>query len=365
MLIGVLIVVAAVAGYSAILSSRAPKEVVTVKTVTEKITRQGTVTTTQFLTTTASRSVDQIVYLLPFTPAGVYAPLWYGAQSGIFLEQGVQVTIASTTGSGDAISKLDLGLGQFANFDTATWIKAALSGSKSKAIGMFRGKNEALVIYNKNKINTPKDLEGKNVGSTSGNLAEAQFPIFAEKVGIDPSKVKIITTTPAALYSLMGEGQFDAIFTNLPGIATSKRIAQEKKFEIGVFAYHDYGIVSFGMLVHANENVIKSNPNLVRRFLAGFYRAFKHSIEKPQDGVKMLVDLNPGLNYENELDKMKDLISWNNPSTHFQTKPIGKIDDQFMKETVANVARMFKLQLSSEEYYKTLYTNEFLPETIP
>ena len=141
----------------------------------------------------ASAETD-IKFTLDWKFEGPAARFFLAMDKGYFKEAGLNVTIDTGNGSVEAIPRVATGAYQmgFGDINSLIKFRDANPNVPIKAIFMVYNKPPFAIVGRKSRgtVN-PKDLEGKKLGAPAPDGAYAQWKIFTQANGIDPSKVTI------------------------------------------------------------------------------------------------------------------------------------------------------------------------------
>ena len=141
-------------------------------------------------------------------------------------------------------------------------------GMAIKTVGsIYRRDPAAIMVLDDSPIKTPKDLEGKTVAMTAGSAQFQQWPAFVKGAGIDAAKIKIVNIDPAGVGPALVSGKVDAIGGYVFSYVPSIEIRGKKKLRIFWFADYGVTVVSNGIIVH--QDLLKSDPELVRALRSG------------------------------------------------------------------------------------------------
>ena len=138
-----------------------------------------------------------IKFSLDFKFEGPSAPFLVAIDKGYFKAEGLDVTIDSAAGSLEPINRVasgtyDMGFG---DINSLIKFRDANPANAIKAVFMVYNKPAFSIVGRKSRgVTKPKDLEGKTLGAPPPDGAYAQWKIFIQANGIDPSKVKIETS---------------------------------------------------------------------------------------------------------------------------------------------------------------------------
>jgi ABC-type nitrate/sulfonate/bicarbonate transport systems, periplasmic components len=302
---------------------------------------------------------DKVVLNLQWLPED--PAYWVALDKGFWTEQNLDVKIIRGYGSGDTVTKIatkkaDFGIADFSNIILAR----AKEDVKVKAVCDFKASYGGLVIYRDTLgISRPKDLEGKSMIGAASSSITTFFPAFAEATGIDASKVKWQFLDTALHVSAFAQGQADTLTTMFKYVPKVEKLMGKP---VHYFSYSkDGGLDRYGEAIIANEDTINQNPDLVRRFVAGFLKGLQYSLANPaevgQIVKKYVPEADPDLAvkmWQAELD--------NNVIVGAESKSngLGWMDKERMNKTIRMVLDAYKLKqdISPEK----IYTTEFLPK---
>ena len=109
-------------------------------------------------------------------------------------------------------------------------------------------------------------------------------------------------------------------------------------------------------LIISNENFIKENPELVKKFLKATTKGYEYAIENPTEAAKILVKHAP------EIDEELAIKSQEYLSTKYKddAKRWGEMKDSVW-DNYTDFLREYNL-IDKDMKAKDAYTNEFLPE---
>ena len=157
------------------------------------------------------KKLDNISIMLDWYPNAVHSAIYVAKEKGYFKDEGLNVKIEMPADTNDplklaATGKVDLAI-SYQN-------QAILSKSEGIPIvsiaSLVRHPLDRLMMKKSSGIDSPKDLEGKNVGYSSSELSEATLKSMVEADGGDFSKVKM-TDVGWDLISSVATNHVDAI----------------------------------------------------------------------------------------------------------------------------------------------------------
>jgi len=155
-----------------------------------------------------------VKFSLDFKFEGPAAPFVVAIDKGYFKAEGLDVTIDTAAGSLEPITRVasgtyDMGFG---DINSLIKFRDANPGTPIKAVFVVYNKPPFAVVGRKSRgVIKPKDLEGKKLGAPAPDGAFAQWKIFTQANGIDPSKVTIENVGFPVREPMLAAGQVDAI----------------------------------------------------------------------------------------------------------------------------------------------------------
>ena len=308
------------------------------------------------------RPAEKINFLLDFTPYGKHAPFYAALDQDFWKDAGFNVTIIKGEGSATTVASYAAGAVDFAFADTATLILARPKGARVKLASVIHDKSlYAAGTLEENNIKTPKDFQGKRMGSSIGDAARVMFPAFAKLNGVDPASVKWTDMTPPARIASLVLGQIDGVTLFLTEQPTFAAKAKEAGKHWKDFAYADYGLdlYSNGLLVR--EDLIASQPERVKRWVESTMKAWAWSVEHPNEALASFLKHNPAVDPDQARDHFRIAVKHLMTDTA-KREGIGYIDPEKMKRTVEFVSQSFDVKGVSAD---DVYTNQFTPKLFP
>jgi NitT/TauT family transport system substrate-binding protein len=200
------------------------------------------------------------------------------------------------------------------------------------------------------------DLACRSIGNPPADAARQMWPALAKMVDMDPDSVQWVNVQANAKLSALLAGSIDATtsFYNIHHI-----FERELGDDMGYFAWHEHGLNPYGNSIVVNRSYLEGEADVVAAFVEVTQRAFHHCVQNPEPCVQALVDANPGLQFDNELENWELVVELMTDETS-QTvglgffKPERLEDDYELIETYFGVEQAFDIEAA--------YTNEFLSD---
>jgi NitT/TauT family transport system substrate-binding protein len=186
------------------------------------------------------------------------------------------------------------------------------------------------------------DLEGKKLGAPSTDGAYAQWPIFVQANGIDPSKVTIENVGLPVREPMLAAGQVDAI----TGFSFSSYIDLKDKGvpvdDIVVLLMSDFGVNLYGNAIIVNPKFANEHPDAVKGFLRAFMKGLKETVKTPARAIESVLKRNDVAIKSVELERLTMAIRDNIVTPEVKANGYGVIDDARFVRAIDQIGLTYK-----------------------
>ncbi len=305
-----------------------------------------------------AQTTPKVTFALNWIPYGIHVPFYAALERGLFQAKGVDVKVVRGFG-GRTVKDVARQTVHIGLADAGLMLVSKARGMAVKQVAAYFNRDPvAIYALDKSGIRSPKDLEGKLLGTTQAGVDRAKWPTFATLNKVDSSRVKWeFMTAPAKNPSLLA-GKVDAIITFATVKPNLDAAASKKGQRIVELRFSDYGIDAYGLSVIASDDYLKAQPDAARRVLAAYVDAVTWSVANSDAALKMFTKRNaavqPGL-AKAHWDITVGLIALpkDNP------KAFAKTSAARMKQTRDNIAK--GIPVVGKIGVDATFTNEFLP----
>ncbi|MEI6205418.1 MAG: ABC transporter substrate-binding protein [Desulfuromonadales bacterium] len=216
-------------------------------------------------------------------------------EKGFFEEQGIKVESVGIAGGGAAsIQAILTGNADIGSAAMPAYINAIKAGGKLKVIygraAMAHAKDPgySLLVRDDSNIYNAKDLIGKTVAmGARGAMWDYGTKEYLHKGGVAIEKVNILIVPPPQLEQVLRNKQVDAVMIGSP---ISDKILEGGGTRRLASLYEILGANTagggFGTIVR--EDLIKKNPDLVRRLVAVYVKTDEWSSRNPEEARKLV-----------------------------------------------------------------------------
>ena len=306
-------------------------------------------------------AADKVVLMLNWYVYGEHAPFYYGKEKGIFAAEGIDLEIQEGRGSGPTVQAVAAKSAEFGYVDVPTMMRGAVKGAPVIATGVLLQTSpmSAMGFIEKN-IRKPDDIKGKTVATTPGGSPEQIWPLFLKKTGLKESDFKTVSGDATTKVNAVINGQADLLVGYIMDQSMVIKAATGRN--VYPVKYADYGIdlVSSGIIT--TPDLVKANPDLVRRMMAASTKAILAAVKDPKGAAESILKAVPkGGKIETLTEGFELTIPFykdrSNPS-----KQLFLVSDQNMADTISVMVEYGGLEAVAKGNPKAYYTNDYLPK---
>ena len=299
---------------------------------------------------------DAVSLRLNWYLGGLHVPYYYGKEMGFFKQEGIDLTINEGRGSANTVQVVAAGSDTFGMADSSSLITTAVKGADVKSVmSLLNSTGFAVVSLASAGIRKPKDLEGKSLAVSPGDPLGQLFRALAAHNKLDMNTIKFVQVDPAAKVVAVLEKRVDAL---LGGADDQFFLIKYKGVEPHALRYADHGANIVGMTIMTTGNLIKTKPDLVRRFVKASVRSWEEAKKNPQAAVDVAMKVKPDLNRQSTLDQMMvDFELLDSPNSKGKIGLGAKADwDQTL-----TLLKQYR-ELDTKEPWTAFHTNDFVPQ---
>jgi NitT/TauT family transport system substrate-binding protein len=311
-----------------------------------------------------AKAADDVRLRLNWMYYGSHAGFAYGKDKGYYKDVGINLDIRSGNGSGSAHRLVANNDSTFAYGSCASMLNLAAKGAPLISVGVIDAMGtEAVIVRPDAGVKSLADLKGKTILTTANAGVNTFFPLVLQAAGLKEGDVTITNVPDGALVSSYLQGAGGAVGM-LGGLDDKPAEIKANGGAAPVtFPYSDFGVNQVGYCIVANTETVKSNPDLVKRFVGATMKAYKETEANPDAAVASMADIVGGSMAEDQgkaqaravLDvTLAVLYSKANKDKHLGMNEASDWDDM--------LALMKKYNgLETDKPASAFYTNDFLP----
>ncbi len=312
----------------------------------------------------AARAADHVKLSLNFIPYGVHVGFFVAQVQGFYRDAGLEVEILKGAGSNDAVQRVGSGTTEFGFADFGAMAIGRGRGLKLKGTAIALDKDPSVFYSLKSKpIRTPKELMGKSVGAGSAVALRDLWPALAKINGVDPSKVTWVDMPGSAYVASLLSKKVDAIATYVTTLPSFQIQAKRQGEEIVVLHFSDFGVDAYGAGIFTTDDLIRTKPDLVKRFTQASLKGYAWAFEHPDEAVQAFLKGHPEADPKRVREEIRITAGLMLTQTAL-AHGIGTYEEPKVVRTrdLAVAPRGIDPTTIAP---KDLYTNDFLPHLIP
>ena len=304
----------------------------------------------------SAQAQDAVSLRLNWYLGGLHVPFYYGKDMGYFRQEGIDLTINEGRGSGNTVQVVAAGSDTFGMADSSSLITTASKGADVKSVmSLLNSTGFSVVSMASAGIKTPKDLEGKTLAVSPGDPLGQLFRALAAHNKLDINSIKFLQVDPAAKVVTVLEKRADAL---LGGADDQFFLIKYKGVEPAALRFADHGANIVGMTIMTTGNVIKTKPDMVRRFIRAAIRSWDMAKKNPGAAVDAAMKAKPDLNRQSTLDQM--MVDFDLMDSANSKGKIGLGAKADWDQTL-QLLKQYR-DLDTKEPWTTFHTNEFVSQ---
>ena len=232
--------------------------------------------------------------MLDYFPNADHAPIYEAQARGAFKDAGLTLKIRQPADPSAPIKQVATGRVDLAVSYEPEVLRARSKGLHVVSVGsLVRGPLTSIISLPKGKVDGPRDLKGKTVGTAGIDYQHAYLQTILDQANVPQSSVKE-RNVGFNLVPALVSNKVDAIlggFWNYEAIDLAQRKKHPKVIRLDQVGVPDYDELVFV----ANADALDREGPLIRRFLAALRRGAIALKRNPAEGVSALVKANRDL----------------------------------------------------------------------
>jgi NitT/TauT family transport system substrate-binding protein len=295
-------------------------------------------------------AADKVTMRINFTPWGMHAQYFGGKAKGIYAAEGIDLEIRPPSAGQQNEVFIGTGREQFGVANADSFIKARASGLPVVAIMADQPDTPFSVItLKKANITKPEQLKGKKLSWFQTNVRGMLDPLLAAG-GLKQGDIEFVNVARGAEVQMLAAGQVDAVFGYHYGQALTLDM---RGFPTSVMKLSDYGVRFYGTVIYTSEQLLKSNPDLVKRFVRATQKSLIWAADNKEVAMAEVIKVAPDRDLKLETKKLEIIYGlYNSPD---YSERFGAMNDAKWQSSIDILASSG--DLPKKPAAKEMYTN--------
>ncbi len=306
---------------------------------------------TSLLAVAPASALDKVVLRINFTPWAMHAQYYAAIAQGYYAKQGIELEIRPPSAGQSSELLIGSGREQFGVANIDSFVKARANGVPVVAIMADEPDTPTSVITLKSaNITKPSDLKGKKITWFASNV-KGQIDPLLKAGGLTRDDIEFVLVARGSEVQLVAAGKMDALWGYAFGQALT---LEDKGFPVNIMPLKDYGLKNYGTLLYTNEALLKSDPDLVRRFLKATLQGYMWTREHMEAAVAEVVKVAPDRDLKLETRKLAIIYQLYNVPDFAER--FGKMNDAKWTTSIEALSEDIPQKPKASE----MYTNQFV-----
>ena len=242
----------------------------------------------------AEAADTEVAFQLNWMAGGPNAGFEAALVQGYYKEAGLDVTLVQGNGSGNTAQLVANGRAQIAYADAVAVMQLIAKGAPMKIVAtVYQSNPNAVMALKKKGIKSVKELKGKKVGVPSGSSQTTMLPLLLKANGLSESDVNMIDMPVSSMVPALLQEQVDAVLGSIDAYQIQ---AESQGAQLDVYRFADYGVPTVSTSIFASNDYLKSNPEVVKKFVAATLKGWSFALDHPDQAIKDVKKVFPETN---------------------------------------------------------------------
>jgi len=298
-------------------------------------------------------AADKATLRINFTPWGMHAPFLGGKAQGFYAQEGIDLEIRPPAAGQQNEVFIGTGREQFGLANGDSFVKARASGVPIVAVMADQPDNPFSVItLKKGGIDSPEKMKGMKLAWFQTNVIGLVEPVL-HKGGLTRKDIEFVMVARGSEVQMLAAGQVNGLFGYSFGQALT---LEQKGFPVNVMPVRDYGVKFYGTVFYTNEALLKSNPDLVKRFVRATLKSLIWAHDNVETAMKEVVAVSPDRDLKLESRKLRVIYDLYKSPDYAQR--FGLMNDEKWRSSIDILAESG--DLPKKPNAKDMYTNAII-----
>jgi NitT/TauT family transport system substrate-binding protein len=283
----------------------------------------------------------------------MHAQYYVGKAQGFYEKEGIDLEIRPPAAGQQNEVLIGTGKEQFGVGNIDSFVKAKSSGLPIVSVMMDQPDNPfAVVTLVKNGIDSPAKMKGMKLAWFQTNVPAMIDPML-KSGNLSRKDIEFVSVARGSEVQMLAAGQVDALF----GFSYGQALTLESKgFPVRVFPIRDFGVRLYGTHIYTHEDLIKKNPDLVKRFVRATLKSLIWTHDNVEEAMKEVVKVSPDRDHKLESRKLRMIYDMYNNGDY--AARFGQMTNDKWASTIEIMATAG--DLIKKPAPSAMYTNQFV-----
>jgi NitT/TauT family transport system substrate-binding protein len=267
---------------------------------------------------------DKVTVRLKWLHQAQFAGFYTAKEKGFYKANNIDATLEPGGVDFPAVQTVSSGSDDFGVTGADQILLARQKGVPIVALAVIYRKSPFCYFsLKKSGVTKPRDFVGKNIAVKLGGNEELTYRAMMKNAGIDTKEVKEIPVkydmTPLFTGQVMA----------WPGYSINEPlVAQEQGYDVNFIWPSDYGVALYADTLFTTEDLIRTRPDLVKRFVEATLKGWEYAIAHQHEAVTFTLKQSDKLKQRHESAMLRASVELLKPDE----EPIGWMDESRWEE---------------------------------
>lgn len=303
-----------------------------------------------------SNNLEEMTFMAGYKPQAnlPFVGVYVAQEKGFFQDEGLKVNIEHSPGSGEHLQLVAQGKVQVTTQDAAVLLKRRSDpGLPLVSIALIgQHGQQAFASLKSSNFQSPKDWEGHILGY-KGTPPPDLFALL-QAAGADIDKIELVNVGFDPRILTEGKVDIYPVFKS-----NEPYMIKQWGYDIDLWDAGDYGVPTLGLTYVTSEDTIKSNPELLKKFLKAALKGINYAEQHPDEAVEYVLKY---AGPETDRDHMKFMLMSELNDLHSAETDQYGIGYQTHEQWQSLADMLVKYETMQMIDVDSAFTNEFLPK---
>lgn len=236
---------------------------------------------------TKPTDLEEVKVSLVWLNQAQFAGIYTAVEKGFYEDEGLDVIIEEFDFEKQLDDDLAEGKIDFSVTHAVRLLEAVGRGLPIKAIGtIFQKSPHAFITTEEKAINTPKDLEGKILGSKGGNSsAKILYSVLLSEFGVPKNKVEMKSVSfDTDEYDDITSGSVDIVDLY---ITDQIYFFEKENTPYDLLLPEEFGFSMYGDVIATSNELLENRPEIAEKFMRATAKGWDYALDNQKEAAEI------------------------------------------------------------------------------